>query len=89
MNFSGQEIRLSIFGFLEARNAKYFLCIQFRLYVYKNCNIYVCKLLVLERTPKYRTSNTSNINIPNFEHIEHDSQILRPNIEQARPNIEL
>ena len=46
-------------------------------------------LLVLERTPKYRTSNTSNIKTSNFEHIEHDTQILRPNIEQARPNIEL
>ena len=45
--------------------------------------------LVLERTPKYQTSNTSNIKTPNFEHIEHDTQILRPNIEQARPNIEL
>ena len=45
--------------------------------------------LVLERTPKYRTSNTSNIKTTNFEHIEHDTQILRPNIEQARPNIEL
>ena len=45
--------------------------------------------LVLERTPKYRTSNTSNINTPNFEHIEHATLILRPNFEQARPNIEL
>ena len=46
-------------------------------------------VLVLERTRKYRTSNTSNINTPNFEHIEHDSQILRPNFEQVRPNMEL
>ena len=46
-------------------------------------------LLEVERTSKYRTSNTSNIDTPNFEHFEHDAQILRPNFEQARPNIEL
>ena len=45
--------------------------------------------LEVERTSKYRTSNTSNIDTPNFEHFEHDAQILRPNFEQARPNIEL
>ena len=42
----------------------------------------------VERTSKYRTLNTSNIDTPNFEHFEHDAQILRPNFEQARPNIE-
>ena len=46
-------------------------------------------LLEVERTSKYRTSNTSNFDTPNFEHFEHDAQILRPNFEQARPNIEL
>ena len=46
-------------------------------------------VLEVERTSKYRTSNTSNIDTPNFEHFEHDAQILRPNFEQARPNIEL
>ena len=45
--------------------------------------------LEVERTSKYRTSNTSNFDKPNFEHFEHDAQILRPNFEQARPNIEL
>ena len=30
---------------------------------------------------QYQTLNTSNIDISNFEHFEHDPQILRPNIE--------
>ena len=50
------------------------------------------EIVEVERTSKYRTSNTSNIDTPNFEHFEHfehDAQILRPNFEQARPNIEL
>ena len=46
-------------------------------------------ILEVERTSKYRTSNISNIDTPNFEHFEHDAQILRPNFEQARLNIEL
>ena len=46
-------------------------------------------VLEVERTSKYQTSNTSNIGTPNFEHFEHDAQIMRPNFEQARPNIEL
>ena len=44
---------------------------------------------VMIQTSKYRTLNTSNIDTSNFEHFEHDPQILRPNFEQARPNIEL
>ena len=40
----------------------------------------------MERTPKYRTSKTSNINTLNFEHIEHDPQILRRNFGQATPD---
>ena len=46
-------------------------------------------VLEVEGTSKYQTSNTSNIGTPNFEHFEHDAQIMRPNFEQARPNIEL
>ena len=45
--------------------------------------------LEVERTPKYRTLNTSNIDTPNFEHFEHEPEILRPNFEYARLNIEL
>ena len=40
----------------------------------------------VERTSNYRTLNIDTLN---FEHFEHDGQILRPNFEQARPNIEL
>ena len=45
--------------------------------------------LEVERTSKYQTLYTSNFDTPNFEHFEHDAQILGPNFEQARPNIEL
>ena len=46
------------------------------------------KKVVLEWTPNYWTLNTSNIDTPNFERFEHEPQILRPNFEQERPNIE-
>ena len=46
-------------------------------------------LVVLERTSKNRTSNSSNFGGSNFERLEHVPEILRPNFEHARPNIEL
>ena len=66
-----------------------YLCIYFYATAGFSKHFDILSGIVLERTPKYRTSNTSNIKIPNFEHIEHDTQILRPNIKQARLNIEL
>ena len=60
-----------------------------RKWIYSVCLILLYTVVEVERTPKYRTLNTSNIDTPNFEHFEHDCQILKPKFEQARPNIEL